>query len=151
MGSWHRTEQEGSGIDRPKACFHGWLAGWQERSTKKIRKIKHQTTPQRLSENPRITTTTKKQPKTPAEMGKERRGGSTSRSWFYLEGQWANRTGWPHRYNWTLGTYIHQSPLPWHWWARALPRPSCLCPSARGRRDEGQKHTYGNLLQSLVG
>lgn len=52
---------------------------------------------------------------------------------FYLVGQSANPTGWPAQDNWRLGTYIHQRPLPWRWRLRALPRPSCLCPSARVR------------------
>lgn len=83
-----QNRKEVAMTDQRLVSMADWLDGRGTRKDppKKIRKIKHQTTAKRLSENPRITTTTKKQPKTPAEGGRNA-GGSASRSWFYLEGQ----------------------------------------------------------------
>ncbi len=145
--TWHRTEQEGSGNDRLKACFHGWLGSRTDPPKNKKNTRPHHNGSANIPGSPQRQKTTQN-----TSRGEGDAKGLTSRSGFYLVGQWANRTGWPDRYNWTLGTYIHQSPLLWRWWAWALPRPSCLCPNARGHRNEGQNTHMGtcyNLTYSL--
>lgn len=95
MGSWHRTEQEGSGNDRPKACFHGWLAGWQghqERSTKKNKENKtpdHSKTAQRKSQDHHDD---KKTTQNTSRRGKERRGISVS--FLVLPGRTVSQPDW---------------------------------------------------------
>lgn len=70
--------------DQRLVSMADWLDG---RGTRKDPpKNKENKTPDHTTTAPRITRTTKKQPKTPAEGGRNA-GGSTSRSWFYLEGQ----------------------------------------------------------------
>lgn len=113
MGNMSLTQNRKaeSRTDQRLVSMSDWLDGTRKDQPKKVNKENntpdHTTTAQRKSQDHQDDK------KTTQNTSREGRGAgeSTSRSWFYLVGQWANRTGWPDQYNWTLGTYIHQSPL----------------------------------------